>query len=567
MKALPWSHSSLESFKNCPKQYYHLKVLKDVKDSPGEAAMWGDRVHKAFEKYLNDCNMIEVAGNTGKVALPEVLENYRTVLDDVMGLPGRVIAEQQLALNKDMVPCGWTDPDVWCRGIVDILVIDGHKAWVGDWKGLALDTPIPTPSGWTTMGDLSEGDIIFGGDGKPCTVVGKSGVHHRTCHELRFDSEGDPIVCDDEHLWVTNGKVKSAADIARTVRTRKGQAHHKIPLHPGLDLPEQELLVPPYVLGAWLGNGKHTSGEICKPDQELWENIAACGYALSHDYSEKAGKGAPMTRTVFGLSRDLKRLGVHGNKHIPAQYLRGSHQQRLQLLQGLMDTDGNANTVRGQAIFSTCDKGLSDSVRELLISLGQRPNQWAGKGHGFGLEVDVYPIAFRPQGIKPFTLTRKQGRVDGLSRGNSWRRVVVSADVAPTVPTQCIAVDSSDNTYLCGRDMVITHNTGKNRKPSSRQLMLFALLVFAHYPEIEVCKTSFLWLKFKDDPKGYIDTEMFHREEAPELWQRFLPDLKAFVTAFKTEVFNPRQSGLCWRWCSVVSCQHNGKNPNRPRGY
>jgi len=99
---------------------------------------------------------------------------------------------------------------------------------------------------------------------------------------------------------------------------------------------------------------------------------------------------------------------------------------------------------------------------------------------------------------------------------------------------------------------VIDWKTGK-RKPNSKQLKLFALLVFAHYPDIHTCRTAFHWIK-----TGEKDEETFTREQIPALWQAFVPELKQFLEAFKTDTFTPRPSGLCRKHCSVSDCEYCG---------
>lgn len=99
------------------------------------------------------------------------------------------------------------------------------------------------------------------------------------------------------------------------------------------------------------------------------------------------------------------------------------------------------------------------------------------------------------------------------------------------------------------RARAIDWKTGK-RKFNSRQLKLFALMVFIHYPQVMECKTDFVWLK-----TGEIDSETYKREQEAELWQEFLPSLAKYNAAFKAEIFPPRKSGLCNGWCPVTSCE------------
>jgi len=103
-----------------------------------------------------------------------------------------------------------------------------------------------------------------------------------------------------------------------------------------------------------------------------------------------------------------------------------------------------------------------------------------------------------------------------------------------------------------GEAYVADHKTGK-RKPDSKQLKLFALLVFAHYPDIHTCRTAFHWIK-----TGEVDEATFTRDQIPEMWETFVPELKQFLEAFKTDTFTPRPSGLCKKHCSVSDCEYCG---------
>lgn len=88
-------------------------------------------------------------------------------------------------------------------------------------------------------------------------------------------------------------------------------------------------------------------------------------------------------------------------------------------------------------------------------------------------------------------------------------------------------------------------------KPDSKQLKLFALLVFHHHPEVDIVHTSFEWLQFKTHTR-----ESFTRDQIPELWNVFVGDLTQYARAFKTDTWQKRPSGLCNGWCPVESCQH-----------
>lgn len=201
-----------------------------------------------------------------------------------------------------------------------------YVAELGGGKALALDTPIPTPSGWTVMGDLAPGDQVFDEQGRPTTVEWTSPVmRDHPCYEVVF-SDGSSIVADAEHAWTTlpdrvrSGPAKrnfvarragtqpedldawagtltgpSWPEHAATITTeqiaatlRRGiQANHAIPVAGPLDLPEADLPIDPYVFGAWLGDGTSSASHLTSADPELLTYVESAGYtvtALSNRY-------------------------------------------------------------------------------------------------------------------------------------------------------------------------------------------------------------------------------------------------------------------------------------------
>ena len=151
-------------------------------------------------------------------------------------------------------------------------------------KALALDTPIPTPIGWTTMGELKDGDIIYGMNGNPCNVVMAHDYRYdRPCYEIEFDN-GEIIIADEDHNWFTQtkndrdlvipskGSVKTTKQLLEKVTTKSGEPFHRIPsCINGLKNSEKELPIPPYILGLWLGDGSKDSSRITVGTQYIEE--------------------------------------------------------------------------------------------------------------------------------------------------------------------------------------------------------------------------------------------------------------------------------------------------------
>lgn len=118
-----WSYSALNTFKNCPRQYYHLKVAKDVPYEQNASAAYGDKMHKAIEMY----------GRHG-TPLPGEFSFAKPMVDTILAIPGRKYWEHKVALTEALQPCEYFAKDCWFRGMIDVLVVGGNRAHLVDWK-------------------------------------------------------------------------------------------------------------------------------------------------------------------------------------------------------------------------------------------------------------------------------------------------------------------------------------------------------------------------------------------------------------------------------------------------
>lgn len=119
----PWSHSALDDFKNCPRAFYEKRVAKSVVEVKHQATIWGEEVHKHFEERL-----------AHGVVLPPALETHEAFLADLEARPGQAFVEQKIALNRSGQPCEFFADDVWFRGVIDYMKINGNRALVVDHK-------------------------------------------------------------------------------------------------------------------------------------------------------------------------------------------------------------------------------------------------------------------------------------------------------------------------------------------------------------------------------------------------------------------------------------------------
>ncbi len=347
-------------------------------------------------------------------------------------------------------------------------------------KALALDTEVPTPDGWRTMGDLRPGDRVFGPDGAPLPVVAVSDVMTgRECREVVF-SDGTTVVADLDHQWEVATRYDRQRGVSRVLTTReiedagvkqgKEYSFHVRQAQP-LRYEDKALPVDPYVFGAWIGDGTSTKAEITCADPEILHQIHHCGVTVrraSGPLSYRLG-GAGHTRDArtgryvanSSLNSVLRAMGVFGRKHLPPAYLTASVHQRSALLTGLMDTDGYVDEL-GRCDLTTVKAPLAQQYHELVASLGFRPRTVKKRAMLDGRDCGPkYEIQFTPD--RPvFRLQRKRLRqkdVGVFRRG----RAIVAIRPTSSVPVRCIQVGAADGLFLVTRSCIPTHNSSLGR--------------------------------------------------------------------------------------------------------
>jgi replicative DNA helicase len=351
------------------------------------------------------------------------------------------------------VPTGFTELDELTNGLhPGQMIVVAARPGMG--KALGLDTPLPTPTGWTTMGEVKVGDYLIGADGRPTRVVAATNVMvGRPCYEVEF-SDGTVLVADAQHQWLTetrasrNSAIRTTREIAETLRcsTSDRRPNHSVANTKPLQASDRDLLVPPYTLGAWLGDGTNAA------DPEIVMRIEAEG--IDGD----------------ALEARLQAIGVLNAKHIPVEYLRASETQRRLLLAGLLDADGTV-TSAGAIELSMANRQLADDVFELIVSLGY----WCHRecsATAIAMSFSTDDVVF---GLPRKALAHKERRVGGTARVSS--RFITDVRPIASVPVRCVEVDNDDHLYLAGRAMIPTHNSTlgldflrscsiKNRLPS-----------------------------------------------------------------------------------------------------
>ncbi|WP_445263310.1 replicative DNA helicase [Pseudokineococcus sp. 5B2Z-1] len=218
-------------------------------------------------------------------------EDYLPIADIIEGTIDEIEASSHRGEGMVGVPTGFADLDQLTNGLHSgqMIVIAARPA-IG--KALALDTPLPTPTGWTTMGEVAVGDELVAADGTPTRVVAATEVMTgRPCYEVVFD-DGTRVVADALHQWVTETRasrrtggaaaVRTTEEMAATVRcaTADRRVNHSVATAAPLALPEADLPLPPYALGVWLGDGHAAGARYTSADPEIAMYLEAEGLVV-----------------------------------------------------------------------------------------------------------------------------------------------------------------------------------------------------------------------------------------------------------------------------------------------
>ena len=437
-------------------------------------------------------------------------------------------------------------------GQIDLLVKKGNKITIADWKGLPLDTEIPTLNGWSTIANLQEGNIIFDKDGNPTKILHKSEIHYNPCYKITFDN-GDTIVADHEHRWEisfsTSKTSKYHGEYKVQVMTTEEIANYlknlpekrtsydipKIVNPKPLNLENKNLPIDPYVLGCWLGDGSKQCGAITNETNNVLVEIQRRGYSLGEDIS---AENRTSTYTILGIYGKLKELNLINNKHIPDIYQRASYEQRLDLLRGLMDTDGYYNPKRKRFVMETSQEWQCYDFIKLLSSLGIKSTKFDIIKKLNGKEFHEYSINFSTKGLNPFLMRNQE--IEYPIRDACSYRNIDKVELVETVPTQCLEVDSPSHTFLCTNKMIVTHNTNKKIETKSFFDNKTKKSIMMKYPlnNIQDCNywhyamqlSTYAWMMQQLNPEYVIeDLVLVHFDHEGHMTVYHMPYLKKEV--------------------------------------
>jgi replicative DNA helicase len=459
MGGAPYLHTLIASVPTAANAGYYARIVRE---------------RAILRRLVEVGTRIVQLGYTGDGDADELVDRAEA---EIYGVTDRRISEDYLPLAEIMpgaldeieaigsrggtlagVPTGFADLDALTNGLhPGQMVVIAARPAIG--KALALDTPLPTPTGWTTMGQVQVGDQLLGADGRPVTVIGSTEVMlDRPCYEVVFDDQTS-IVADADHQWVTVPDCDRAPPVAGSaaggasllirsqllssvgIRTTKEIAaalsvpgrrapSHAVPVAAAIDLPPAALPLPAYVLGHWVGKRRHSTAALMAADTQTVEMLCA--------------------------------LGLLDDAYLPEEYLRASCEQRLALLAGLLDAGGTV-TRTGAVQFTSTSPRLAADVRELVVSLGYRCGR-SGKRVPARAEASsvACTITFTTTD-DVFRLARKREmhreRRPARTPQRVHQRMITAVRPVDSVPVRCVQVDAADSLYLASRSMIPTHNS------------------------------------------------------------------------------------------------------------
>ena len=352
----------------------------------------------------------------------------------------------------------------------DILVIESPPQ---HGKLCADSTPVPTPNGWKRHGDLRAGDRVFGPDGKPVLVKAIIPQTEPACLEVTF-RDGAKVRVHPRHEWVVRDRRRKRTVTMETREMmrkglhtgphgRGGRYMYSVDYNVCVDYPAASQPAHPYFFGLWLGDGSTTKPCITHSPQDRGhiEKLRSLGYEPTTVCTHQT-TGVLTTYYSGRGATELRSMGFAytgcGSKRVPDCYKIASREQRLELLAGMVDSDGYVYPKNGRVTISNANRRLIDDLAEVIRSLGWTATISAAdpvlSSSGIQGKQVVYQLTFNPDRPLPTALPRKHmTHVDPQRR----RRAIVSIEPCEPERGQCITVEGG--VYLVGDHFTPTHNS------------------------------------------------------------------------------------------------------------
>ena len=519
-----------------------LDTIVKVKEAPIEGSLF---VQEKAMKFCKQQELQKAITKAQKVIDGGEFENYDTLEElvrEALQIGTRedgmldVFSNLDDVLNEDFrhpIPMGIPGIDRLLKGGLAKGEIGVILAPTGVGKEQPISEPVLTPNGWVTMGEINVGDMVIGSDGNEQYVLGVYPQGIKPIYKIEF-TDGTFAHCGLEHLWSVNTlnmrtaktrgkdgkpiykpnfgyKVVKTSEMMEDIKKR-GRYNYRLPVVAPVEFNEIPVSIDPYLLGLLLGDGSigENGVRIATKDDELFENIQ---YLDEHSsFREYTKQDLKTIKSIYLKSNIKERLLKYNlfnrkshDKFIPKDYLINSVKNRVELLRGLMDTDGYVDK-KGTVQFTTISEQLCKDVKELVLSLGgtARVNTKIPTFTHNGEKKQgqlAYNITMSfANDIVPFKLLRKVGRFYKRTKYVE-QKYVKSITYSHDEEAVCIKVSNPDCLYVT-RDYVLTHNTTFMTKISNHAFNLgynVLQIFFEDNPKILQRKHITLWTKVHPD--------------------------------------------------------------------
>lgn len=372
--------------------------------------------------------------------------------------------------------------------------------YAGSGKAQPIDTIIPTPNGMRKLGELKVGDYVFDKDGKPTQILGVYPQGKKQCYKITF-SNNQSTLCAGDHLWsyyLKNNSlgVRSTLEMLQSGIKNSSGYKYKIPQAKAVEYSHKNFDIDPYVIGAFLGDGcclqryLTLSSETDEIPKEIGRILGATPERAKggnynwtfrwknykKEVSWVANKGAHRfvlreklkTEDYFNKFSECLMVKSY-DKSIPEEYEYGDIDQRLSLVQGLLDTDGtigNKDDGRYNVRFTSASLKLVTGLQRVLNSLGYSSTIILDKREIKYTNKQCYALSINISNQEKYKLFRLKKKKDIAlaattrdKRKDYTKKSIISIEPLNEYKEMvCIYVDNDDHLYLTN-DYIVTHNT------------------------------------------------------------------------------------------------------------
>ena len=352
----------------------------------------------------------------------------------------------------------------------------------GSGKAQPLYSKIKIPNGWTTMGDIKLGDKICTPDGKISNVIGLFPQGKKNIYRIHF-KDGRSSDCCEDHLWKVYNKgwklkwkILPTKEIQKSLNYKTNKLYIPLLKNEEFSYKRSDLLIDPYILGVMLGDGYIKRLRLTSIDDEIIKNV---NKNLNENYYLKKGQSFSYRISMKSHKGNLSRKGnilnyykksfidlnlfdkLSHNKFIPEIYKKSSYIDRLELIRGLMDTDGTSDLNTRSISYSTSSKLLAKDFQYLIRSIGGLCSISTKKTHyvkngNIIKGLLSYRCNIRYQ--NPEILFKLQRKKNSRKQKIILKNRIIKIEYVGKEECQCILIDHPDHLYITD-DFVVTHNS------------------------------------------------------------------------------------------------------------